>query len=112
MEIIERYGASDEVLLYVDPPYLGTTRGPDNAYRHEMRSEAEHRELAEALHGCRASFVLSGYPSDLYDRDLYADCHRHIMAAYTGQGAVWANRTEVLWSNRPLAQPDLFSEAQ
>lgn len=112
LEIIEKYGAEPDVLLYVDPPYVGSTRANDNAYRCEMRSDAEHRELAEALHAARAAVVLSGYPSELYDRELYAGWDRHTLAASTGQGGVWANRTEVLWSNRPLGvQATLFDLA-
>lgn len=109
-EVIERYGVDEDVLLYVDPPYLGTTRANDNAYRHELRSADEHRELASALCATRAAVVLSGYPSDLYDLDLYPDWHRIEMPAFTGQGGKWDNRTEVLWSNRPL-EHHLFSEA-
>lgn len=55
--------------------------------------------------------VLSGYPSDLYDLELYPDWHRHTLPASTGQGGTWANRTEVLWANRPLGeQPALWGE--
>jgi DNA adenine methylase len=105
LDVITKYGAEPDVLLYVDPPYLGSTRANDNAYRVEMRTAAEHRELAEALHAARAAVVLSGYPSDLYDRELYPGWDRHTIAASTGQGGTWENRTEVLWSNRPLAVP-------
>lgn len=110
LDLVAKYGAEPDVLLYVDPPYLGSTRANDNAYRHELRSDAEHRELAEALHGARAAVVISGYPSDLYDRELYAGWDRHTIAATTGQGGEWQDRTEVLWSNRPLRtdQLDLF----
>ncbi|WP_254383547.1 DNA adenine methylase [Mycobacteroides chelonae] len=94
VEIIEKYGASDDNLLYCDPPYLGSTRRHN--YKVEMLSEAKHRELGEALHGCRATVVLSGYHSPLYD-DLYGDWFRVELAATTGQGV---ERTEVLWSNR------------
>lgn len=34
-----------KVLLYIDPPYLGSTRY-SGGYRHEMKTEADHRELA------------------------------------------------------------------
>jgi DNA adenine methylase len=74
----------------------------DNAYRMEMRGDDEHRKLAEALHAARAAVVLSGYPSDLYDRELYPGWDRHTIATSTGQGGKWDARTEVLWSNRPL----------
>lgn len=109
LEVIADYGAQPDVLLYVDPPYLGSTRADGGVYVHEMRSEADHRELAEALHTARAAVVLSGYPSDLYDRELYPGWDRHTIAASTEQGRTWANRTEVLWSNRPLGRtPALF----
>jgi DNA adenine methylase len=115
LDVIERYGAHPEVLLYVDPPYLdGTRPGSSRGYVHEMRTEAEHRELAVALHAARAAVVLSGYPSALYD-ELYPDWHRHLMVTGTGQGAGWQGRTEVLWSNRPLSarlQTDAPAELQ
>lgn len=109
LELIERYGAHPDVLLYIDPPYLGSTRVNDRSYRHELIADAEHRELAAALLRCSASVMLSGYPSPLYD-DLYSDWHRATFASGTGQGPNgWSNRTEVLWSNRPLGkQPGLW----
>jgi len=110
LEIIDRYGAHDDVLLYVDPPYLGSTRSNDRAYRHELMSDSEHRDLAVALRGCRATVVLSGYPSPLYDEDLYPDWHRHTIPSGTGQGPDgWSNRTEVLWSNH-IPDTGLFTE--
>jgi DNA adenine methylase len=118
LDLIARYGRSHDVLLYVDPPYLGEARAADDStsrartkrYLHEMYSDDEHRQLAAALTICHAAVVLSGYPSPLYD-ELYGDWYRHEMAASTGQGGgTWANRTEVLWSNRPIGEPHLFSE--
>lgn len=100
LEVIESYGRHDDVLLYVDPPYLGTTR-TGRGYRHEMPSEGDHRELADALRSCRASVVVSGYRSPLYD-DLFAGWDVHEIRASTGQGSIWKDRVEVLWSNREL----------
>lgn len=112
LDIVRKYGTSPDTLLYVDPPYLGTTR-TGNRYRHEMRSEAEHRELAEALRAAPAAVVLSGYPSKLYDRDLYADWSRVEIASMTGNGGRSRARTEVIWTNRPITQPDsLFDLAE
>lgn len=103
LDLIDRYGRiPDRVVLYVDPPYLGTARN-SGGYLHDMPDEQGHRDLAAALRACKATVVLSGYPSDLYDLDLYAGWHRTEFGASTGQGGTWANRTEVLWSNRPLA---------
>jgi DNA adenine methylase len=107
LELVEWYGRSEDVLLYVDPPYLRSTRN-SGAYRHEM-TEADHRGLAAALGIAKASVVLSGYASDLYDLELYPGWHRSEFRSGTGQNAkTWENRTEVLWSNRPPSQDTLF----
>lgn len=103
LTIIGKYGAAADVLLYVDPPYLASTRGDANSrYGVEMKTEAEHRELAAALADCRAAVVLSGYDSPLYD-ELYAGWHRAEHRTMTGNARTAKGRTEVLWSNRPLA---------
>lgn len=102
LDLVAKYGANPDVLLYVDPPYLGATRPGPRRYGREMVGEADHRELAEALAGCRAAVVLSGYASPLYG-ELYAGWHRESLATATGNGAAGnRSRTEVLWSNRRL----------
>lgn len=109
LDLIRSYGRDKQVLLYVDPPYLGSTRS-SGRYVHEMTDDAAHLELAAALHDVKAAVVLSGYPSPLYD-DLYKGWDRHSFAASTGQGGSWESRTEVLWSNRPLGNaPSLFDD--
>lgn len=108
-EIIEKYGADANTLLYVDPPYLGSTRAR-TAYRHEMNQAAEHEVLADALRSCAAAVVLSGYHSPLYDR-LYDGWEVAEFSAFTGQsnlGRDAGERVEVLWSNRTLGG-DTFS---
>jgi DNA adenine methylase len=112
LDLIGKYGRDEDVLLYVDPPYLPSARS-SGSYLHEMTT-TDHHDLAAALRAARATVVLSGYPSDLYDHELYPDWHRRTFDASTGQGGTWANRTEVLWSNRPLAdnQPTLWDHAE
>lgn len=113
LELIAKYGAQPKALLYVDPPYLGEARASGSRYRHEMKSPDEHRELAAALAGCRAAVLLSGYDSPLYD-ELYEGWFRYAAATWTGNAKGSMARTEVVWSNRPLAgQPelDLFATA-
>lgn len=107
LEVIDAYGRFDGTLLYVDPPYLGSTRGTTSAYRHEMKGEQAHVDLAVALHDAKGAVVLSGYASDLYD-DLYSSWWRYEIRAFTGQGSTDrknGSRVEVLWFNRPLAAP-------
>jgi DNA adenine methylase len=110
LTMIGKYGAASDVLLYVDPPYLGSTRSHRNRYGAEMRGEDDHRELAIALADCRAAVVLSGYHSPLYD-ELYAGWHVYEQATQTGNGRGDKARVEVLWANRPLADRlDLFTD--
>ncbi len=89
-----------ETLHYVDPPYVHVTRDRGGArqrdYRHEMADD-DHRKLAGVLRGVRGMVVLSGYPCDLYDRELYPDWKR-VQRAHFADGA--RPRTEVLWLNQ------------
>lgn len=110
VEVIGTYGKHTETLLMVDPPYVRSTR-KGIGYRHEMGDD-DHRALAAALHAASCPVVLCGYPSDLYDVELYPDWHRLALPAGTGNGGEWRDRTEVLWANRPLGnQPALFDLA-
>lgn len=114
LDVIADYGKHAEVLIYADPPYLGTTRS-SRQYLVEMSHDAEHRDLAKALSECSATVVLSGYHSPLYD-ELYAGWHVTEFDTYTGQGNHGEQRNdrrvEVLWSNRPLSrEATLFGES-
>lgn len=114
LELIAQYGQHDGVLIYADPPYLGSVRNPRaNRARHgreysaEMLTEDQHRELADTLLEARSAVVLSGYDSPLY-QDLYAAWHRTEIATFNGNGTGDRSRIEVLWSNRPFLQGHLF----
>ncbi len=111
LEVIAAYGRHPGTLIYADPPYPGNVRSSDRgpAYRHELRDEAGHRELAGALRECRAAVVISGYRCPLYD-ELYAGWHRAEIGAFTGNATRTRRRTEVLWSSRPFPQLPLFAE--
>src|SRR3546814_3883902 len=85
---------------------LGSTRATH--YRVEMTADDAHVALANALNECRASVVLSGYDAPLY-ADLFDGWNRvDLQGATTLSGD--NDRVEVLWSNRPIGEPDLFSE--
>ena len=103
-DVIDAYGSGRRTLIYADPPYVGELRTRN--YRTEMTSDAEHRALAQRLHACQATVVLSGYPSRLYDEELYRQWYRYEFAAHTTQSGTSQTRTEVLWSNRPLNAPN------
>lgn len=106
LDVVRDYGEHPDVLLYVDPPYLGTTRS-SRQYGVEMAGPEEHEALAAALQACAATVLLSGYHSALYDK-LYAGWHRVELSAFTMQGPTNGRRTEVVWMNRPPRE-DLLS---
>jgi DNA adenine methylase len=58
-------------LFYLDPPYLAETRASNEVYAHEMPA-ARHAELLDLVRQCRGKVMLSGYPSEPYDRALHA----------------------------------------
>lgn len=86
-------------LFYVDPPYphitRGSARGVRQKYIQEMTDD-DHRRLADVLHDLHGMVVLSGYPCDLYDRELFKDWERHDRKALADGGR---ERTEVVWLN-------------
>lgn len=90
-EIIGTYGKNPGVCLYVDPPYLGTTR-QTRGYTLEAADEDFHVRLLEALDACQAAVVLSGYASDLYNSRLEW-WERHEISARSNAGT----RIEVVW---------------
>lgn len=99
VEVIRQQDHID-TLFYCDPPYPGSTRTSRNKqYRHEM-SDDDHRALAEVLRSVVGKVVLSGYPCELYDRELYPDWKRFERRAMADGARA---RTEVLWLN-PAAE--------
>ena len=97
--VIRRWDDPD-ALFYVDPPYVAETRTQGlRGYAHEMTDD-EHRSLAEVLSEVQGMVVLSGYPCDLYDQDLYKGWHR-IERNVVADKAKKA--TEVLWVNEAAA---------
>lgn len=99
LDLIRKFNR-DNVLIYADPPYLLETRG-GKQYRHEM-TEQDHLELLEVLKQHKGSVILSGYPSEMYDRELagWSVIHRKSYNQNLEQ------RVEVLWCN--FETPGLF----
>jgi len=86
-------------LFYVDPPYPLSTRGNARGVRQKYARELtddDHRRLAGVLHDLQGMVVLSGYPCDLYDCELFAGWERFERQAMA-DGA--RKRTEVVWLN-------------
>jgi len=97
LAIVERYNTAD-TLLYVDPPYVLSTRSHKRLYRHEM-TDADHLALLDALDAHPGPVVLSGYRCALYD-DRLPHWHTVSIRAQAEHGNT---RTEVLWLNDKAA---------
>lgn len=78
------------------------TRG-GKQYRYEM-NEQDHLELLEALKQHTGPVILSGYPSEMYGREL-KNWNRITRKSYNQNAD---KRTEALWCNFDL--PQLFFE--
>jgi site-specific DNA-adenine methylase len=96
-----------------DPPYVQDTRETSHRrrdYTNEM-SDADHRDLAAALHKIKGRAAISGFPSQLYD-ELYRDWNKIMMPRISGASAAYrqdgnkeaSDRIEVLWTNYPLGK--------
>ena len=92
LDVIRKFN-HDNVLIYADPPYLMNTRSCKQ-YRYEM-TEQDHLDLLDALKQHRGPVILSGYPSEMYSRELHGwnEIHRK---SYNQNAA---QRTEALWCN-------------
>lgn len=107
VEVIARFNA-ENVLIYCDPPYVLSARsGGKRQYKHEMTDE-DHLKLLDVLKSHRGPVLISGYPSELYGREL-RDWYRETTTA-TDQ--LSRRRQEVLWMNfePERRQETLFEE--
>jgi DNA adenine methylase len=89
---------SPTTLFMADPPYFpGTFR--NQYYRHTLTAE-DHKELLAAFNKVRGLVVLSGYSSELYDRELAhwrrVEFSTKTTMALDGGGG---KRAEILWMN-------------
>lgn len=104
LEVIKRFNYP-KVLIYVDPPYLLSTRAAKQ-YKHEM-TEQDHVELLEILLQHKGYVVLSGYQNELYDKTLKG---WHTMSTAGRAEYFGTDRREVIWMNYEpeKRQLDLF----
>ena len=104
LKLIERYNNPD-VLMYLDPPYLRSTRRSGALYNHEM-DEAGQVLLLDAITKSCAKIVISGYESDMYNRRL-AGWYKDSTLSQTTSSE---KATETIWMNYepPLWQYSIF----
>ena len=68
LRLIARYN-TPEALIYLDPPYVRSSRKSGALYRHEMNDE-QQVQLLKLITCSKAKIIISGYRSALYDSYL------------------------------------------
>jgi hypothetical protein len=93
-----KYISSPETLLYLDPPYLMSTRSSQRPiYKHEFATENEHAWLLDTACRLRCKVMISGYWSELYADKLKA----WRSASFQAQTRSGKTATEYVWMNFP-----------
>ncbi|MBD8204783.1 DNA adenine methylase [Pseudomonas viridiflava] len=93
LSFLEAFSYTGKELVYVDPPYLPETRRRSKVYRCDYTS-ADHLRLLRCLISLPCMVMISGYPNELYDREL-AGWRKVSFAAKTHVDV----REEVVWMN-------------
>lgn len=101
-EMIKAHDPSATVWCYLDPPYLatdidGTRIRGKNIYRNEFQTVEEHKQLLQLIKELPWQIAISGYASELYEREL-KDWREITWEAITRAGT---KATEHLWMNYP-----------
>jgi len=87
----------DDALVYLDPPYLMSTRSSQRQiYRYELE-DADHVMLLDIIKGLTCMVMISGYWSEMYGAAL--DTWRIESFTTTTRGG--GKATEYLWMNFP-----------
>lgn len=100
IELMERYN-DDKVLVYLDPPYMGSTRSGRRQYEHDMMGMDEHLRLLLAARRHKGPVLISGYESEMYDC-LLSGWHKEVTHSRNQAGG---ETRECLWMNfEPIHQ--------
>lgn len=93
LQLIARYN-TPEALIYLDPPYVRSSRKSGALYRHEMNDE-QQVQLLKLITASQAKIIISGYRNTLYDsylRDWETD-------SILSQTTSTEMAEEVIWMN-------------
>jgi DNA adenine methylase len=102
--LIEEYDR-ENVFMYLDPPYMRSTRNKNKLYKHEMTAD-DHLRLLEAVTGSKANILISGYENGMYKEHLegwYKDTKMTLDEAGN-------KKVEIIWRNYACNQGYLFEE--
>jgi len=116
LELIPKWWGDRDAVIYLDPPYLASTRRTTGAssYRLDAADVTHHRQLLGEVKNAKATVIISGYDSPLY-RDHLDGWHpiAFDVTKPTGNraGETATKATEVLWINRAVGPLDEWTAA-
>lgn len=104
LRLIERYNNSD-TLMYLDPPYVLSSRKSGKLYNHELNGE-EQQQLLNLITRSKAKIIISGYESELYNTAL-SGWHKDSTMSQTTSTEM---AMETIWMNYspPVEQYSMF----
>lgn len=99
LDRIVAYGyEAHERFIYLDPPYLGSTRKQQRPiYKFEMMEPEQHIELLQLIRTRSEMIMISGYQSELYENYMH-DWRSETFTAITRGGTP---AEETIWMNYP-----------
>ena len=98
--VLKKFATCDDTLVYLDPPYLHSTRVSKKAYLHEFASE-DHERLLKLIKTLPAKIFISGYNSDLYQDYLKGwKIYKFNQPSDSGMTKVKTRRVEYLWESQ------------
>lgn len=92
LDLIKNFD-KENVLMYLDPPYMRRTRKSGALYKHEMNNQG-HLDLLKLIKNAKAKIVLSGYDDDWYNAQLDG-WDTDLIVSRTTVG----DATEKIWKN-------------
>lgn len=99
IEVIRAFNKVN-TLLYVDPPYMHSTRASKKVYEKFELSDDDHKRLCDSLACFRGKVIISGYDSELYNHYFanWTKVEREIVN-HSSQSKVKEYKTEVCYRN-------------
>lgn len=91
--------AKENELIYIDPPYVESTRAAKDVYEYEM-SDSDHVSLIAACLKSKAKILIS-----MYNHPVYIDAFKNwrvrskILPNHSGESRVKQPRVEMIWMN-------------
>lgn len=99
VEVLATDANTSDSMVYLDPPYLHSTRTATKAYRKEM-TEEQHKVMLLTAAESKAKVMISGYDSPLYRKMLKGwKMHCKPMPNHSSQAKNKESRVECVWVN-------------